>query len=297
MSERSDHAGPKTMTRRKWLKRAGGLLAVSSVGLYTRYIEPGWVDIVHKTMPIRSLPKSLEGRTLVQISDIHIGPHVEDAFLIRWFKQVSDWKPEIVVFTGDFLTLRRDLSIPSDQMKEVLTHFPQGSLATLGVLGNHDYGYRWGDSRAANRVTNIAQDAGVEILRNRIRDVDGLQIAGFDDFWGTNFDGKGVIRRIDLGQPAIALCHNPDVVDLPIWSGYRGWILSGHTHGGQCKAPLFRPPMLPIQNNRYYSGEIPLDDGRNLYVNRALGHSLPVRFNVRPEITVFRLTPFSAAIT
>ena len=47
--------------------------------------------------------------------------------------------------------------------------------------------------------------------------------------------------------------------------------------------------MLPIKNKRYASGEIQLEDGRHLYVNRALGHTMKVRFNVRPEMTVFRL--------
>jgi predicted MPP superfamily phosphohydrolase len=47
--------------------------------------------------------------------------------------------------------------------------------------------------------------------------------------------------------------------------------------------------MLPVKNKKYSSGEIDLEDGRTLYINRALGHLWQVRFNVRPEITVFEL--------
>jgi uncharacterized protein len=50
------------------------------------------------------------------------------------------------------------------------------------------------------------------------------------------------------------------------------------------------PPLLPVRNKRYTAGEIPLADGRRLYINRGLGHLIQVRFNVRPEITSFRLT-------
>jgi hypothetical protein len=47
--------------------------------------------------------------------------------------------------------------------------------------------------------------------------------------------------------------------------------------------------MLPVQNRRYVAGQVDLADGRTLYINRALGHLIQVRFNVRPEITVFEL--------
>ena len=47
--------------------------------------------------------------------------------------------------------------------------------------------------------------------------------------------------------------------------------------------------MLPVKNTRYSAGKIDLEDGRTLYVNRALGHLWQVRFNVRPEITLFTL--------
>jgi hypothetical protein len=47
--------------------------------------------------------------------------------------------------------------------------------------------------------------------------------------------------------------------------------------------------VLPVGNHCYHAGEIDLGDGRRLYVNRALGYLRRVRFNVRPEITVFTL--------
>jgi uncharacterized protein len=32
-----------------------------------------------------------------------------------------------------------------------------------------------------------------------------------------------------------------------------------------------------------------LDGGRRMYISRGVGHLLQVRFNVRPEVTVFEL--------
>ena len=98
-----------------------------------------------------------------------------------------------------------------------------------------------------------------------------------------------MLRSIDQQQANIVLCHNPDVADEPVWGDYGGWILSGHTHGGQCKPPFLNPPLLPVRNTRYTAGQFDLAGGRTLYINRAVGHLWPVRFNVRPEITLFEL--------
>src|SRR4051794_37384578 len=88
---------------------------------------------------------------------------------------------------------------------------------------------------------------------------------------------------------SIALCHNPDGADEPVWSSYQGWILSGHTHGGQCKPPFLPPPELPVRNRRYTSGEFALSGDRHMYISRGVGHLLHVRFNARPEVPIFRL--------
>ena len=74
-----------------------------------------------------------------------------------------------------------------------------------------------------------------------------------------------------------------------MWGGYRGWTLSSRTHGGPCEPPFLPPPLLPVVNRRYTSGAFDLGDGRSLYINCGLGHLKRVRFNVRPEITLFRL--------
>ena len=74
-----------------------------------------------------------------------------------------------------------------------------------------------------------------------------------------------------------------------MWGHYEGWILSGHTHGGQCKPPFLPPPLLPVRNRRYTAGEFELTGNRRLYINRGVEHLTLVRFNVRPEVTVFEL--------
>ena len=61
------------LSRRQFLYAAGAS-AAAGTGFYTWRIEPHWLEIVRRQLPIRGLPDALAGRTLVQLSDIHVGP-------------------------------------------------------------------------------------------------------------------------------------------------------------------------------------------------------------------------------
>jgi predicted MPP superfamily phosphohydrolase len=191
--------------------------------------------------------------------------------------------------TGDWVSYRGDQTIA--QMKKVLKFLPQGRLGTIGILGNHDYGPTFGNMEVARKVCGTAEDAGVLVLRNEAARVGGLTFVGLDDYWSPRYDPEIVIHRHQDDGGTLVLCHNPDACDSPVWGNYSGWILAGHTHGGQCKPPFLPPPLLPVNNRRYTRGEFALSGDRRLYINSGVGHLIQVRFNVRPEITVFTLTP------
>lgn len=289
---RSDWRGVElvdVITRRHVLRASIGALASGlGVGLYSWQWEPHWLDIVRRPLPIHGLPEGLRGRTLAQLSDIHVGPRVSDAYILDAFSRVHAIAPDIVVYTGDFVSYGPDVYAHAARM---YANPPRGRLATVGILGNHDYGPNWAHPEVAARLADQLRAVGITILRNEVADVAGLQIAGMDDLWGRRFDPVRTLAALDRHRATIVLSHNPDTVDRAGWNGYQGWVLSGHTHGGQCKAPFLPPPLLPVQNRRYTCGEFDLHDGRTLYINRGVGHLLQVRINVRPEITLFDLQP------
>ncbi len=277
------------MRRRKFIKQSlfGSVgLGVLS-GLYAWQVEPFWVELVERKMRFKNLPKGLEGKTLMQISDIHIGNRFNYNYIIKSFQKAQKLQPDIVVYTGDYVSYEDEKQF--DQLEEVLAHSVKGSLATAAVLGNHDYGDNWSDKVVGDRISAIIRHADINLLQNEKLDIQGLNLFGIDDCWGLNYDPIKALAEVDNSKANIVLVHNPDVCDQDIWNGYQGWILSGHTHGGQCKPPFLPAPILPVNNKRYSAGEIDLEDGRTLYINRALGHLWQVRFNVRPEITLFTL--------
>jgi len=278
------------MNRRKFLNRSfWGLTGLGLFsGLYAWQIEPHWLEFVKVKMPIKNLPKDLVGKTLMQISDIHIGNRFDHNFVIDSFKKAKAYNPDFVVYTGDYVSTYKD-KVLWDKLEETLQNLVKGKIATLGILGNHDYGRNWSQSEVADQISELLTKNGVQMLRNESTEINGIHFIGFDDFWGLNFDPAKAMHGFDSSKASLVLCHNPDVCDLDIWGNYNSWILSGHTHGGQVKPPFLPPPMLPVNNKKYSAGQFALSNNRTLYINRALGHLWQVRFNVRPEITIFEL--------
>jgi len=275
------------ISRRTFFRATGAsLAAIAITGGYTWQVEPYWIEIVRRRLLIRGLPPALDGATVAQLSDIHVGKRVDDDYVRRVFDRVTALAPDIVLYTGDFVSYHAEIF---DQLAPIYDHAPHGRLATLGSFGNHDYGPKWSHPEIAVELQRLLGARGIEVLRNQVRDVAGLQIVGLDDLWANRFD-PAVLATRDAQQASLVLSHNPDTVDLPGWESYNGWILSGHTHGGQCKPPFLPPPLLPVKNTRYSSGEFALDGDRQLYINRGVGFLIQARFNVRPEVTIFTLS-------
>lgn len=277
------------MDRRRFLKRALAA-AVAAPLLATGYavvVEPHWVQYRRVRLPLPGLPSSLDGATLVQFSDLHVGPRVSDAYLRGVFRTVAGLQPDLVVVTGDFISF--DGAGCLRQLTDVLQDFPRGRLGGFAVLGNHDYGLGWREVNVAAEVSARASAAGLRVLRNQVAEVEGLRLVGLDDLWARRFVPGQCRAALDAPGPCLALTHNPDTADAEGWGRFRGWMLCGHTHGGQCRPPFLPPPLLPVKNRRYVAGEVPLADGRHLYINRGLGHLLRARFAVRPEVTLFTL--------
>lgn len=94
----------KLFTRRTILRLGvygGGAAALG----YTALVEPFWLELVERKLPVPNLPGRLEGKTLVQMSDLHASSRVSTSYLVESLQRVATLKPDIVVYTGDFISL------------------------------------------------------------------------------------------------------------------------------------------------------------------------------------------------
>jgi hypothetical protein len=275
---------------------------MGGVGGYAWRIEPHWIEVVTRDLPLENLPAGLVGKTIALISDLHVGPAVDHDYLRDAMDRINGLRPDLVLVAGDLMSAHREdhsLSVAA-----LLSRLNKPELGIYAVPGNHDYGFGWLSPALANSLTEHLAGVGVRVLRNELVRLGGgsLQLIGIDDFWandgftdeskaGQFFHPERPLARLDPAAPAIVLIHNPDAVDEPCWGEFRGWFLCGHTHGGQVCLPLIGPILLPVKNRRYAAGEVDLGGGRRLYVTRGVGYLRRVRLLCRPEITLFRMVP------
>ena len=275
---------PGLLTRRRFFTAAGA--GMVGVGAYTFGIEPHLFTVTRRELPIVHLPDDLDGKRLVQLSDLHLGP-VKADYLVGCFARVAKLRPEVIVLTGDYMTSHGDEQV--EPVAALLSQLVRPPLGIFAILGNHDYGPTFASTALGDQVARAIRGVGIRVLQNEIADVAGLQLIGMDEMWADRFKPERALANYDPDRAALVLSHNPDSLDVPGWGNYRGWVLCGHTHGGQCKPPFLSPPILPVKNPRYTSGDIDVGGGRRVYINRGLGYNHRVRFNARPEISCFTL--------
>ncbi len=227
---------------------------------------------------ISKLPEGLEGFTIVQLSDLHLGGGILPNWWEGMVKKVNGLKPQIVVITGD---LTRDIKIEeaerrvyAEMLKQIKS--PNGVVA---VSGNHDV--RSGDEN----FVRITRAAGIEVLDNRvIRVAGGIQVAGIPDPTAPEAGGEKpdlykALKSADPLLPLILLSHRPEY-----FRAARGYgidmQLSGHTHAGQL-------PPNDLIVNILYDHPYGLYKEGNSYIYTSCGtgvFGLPMRLFSRNEI-------------
>lgn len=288
----------KPFSRRKFIRRALGA-TILGTGFYSFGVEPYFLEVVRRPLPLKNLPASLAGKTLAQLSDLHVG-RTPMWFLQHAVATAVGLRPDVITITGDFMSCMGHEQIAS--VVQLLSPLPARTTPVFACLGNHDYGPAWAHPKIADALVASLDTLGIQTLRNQAINYRGLAIVGFEDLWSaTRWNPTAAMRALAVirpaSGPALALCHNPDACDLPHWAsaGFDGYVLAGHTHGGQCKPPFLPPPMLPVKNRLYTAGHFAIAGGGgggggfDLYINRATGNLRPVRFNCRPELTLFTL--------
>lgn len=242
--------------------------------------------VVRTRIPIPGLPADLDGFKICQISDLHRGRWVPEAFLRRAMGTVSSLKPDLVAITGDFVsyTWRN-----AESCAAVLSDL-EAPYGVYGVLGNHDH-----SSGDPARVIGAIEDAGVRVLVNQAAPL----TLGSADWWLCGVDdtrrGAPDLDQSLAGVPAhafrILLCHEPDFADRAVDRGF-ALQLSGHSHGGQIVLPGDLRPILPPEARRYPYGLRRVAGSKmQVYTNAGLGViGIPIRWNCHPEITLHTLT-------
>ena len=251
---------------------------------YTTLVEPGWIDVSQVSLTLPRLAAEFRGYRVAQISDIHMGDWMNAERLGDIVRAVNAQSPDLIAITGDFVT-----QDAGSHARDLITGLSQlrARDGVVAVLGNHDY---WSDPQV---VRSVLVASGMRELENSVqtlqRGTAKLHIAGVDDIWESRDQLDLVRAALPPDGAAILLAHEPDFADESAAAGRFDLQLSGHSHGGQIVAPFMGPLHVPRFGRKYPSGQYQVGEMIQ-YTNRGVGMIRPyVRFNCRPEITIFHL--------
>lgn len=219
---------------------------------------------------------------LVQITDPHLGPFMSVERLRRVCQRAVASKPDLVVLTGDFLTMESQHD--PQVLGSALAPLRQLEGRTLACLGNHDL-------EAPDTVRRALASVGVRLLVDEAAVLDTaagrVQVVGVDFRWR---DRKTHLAEVCAANPRdgkalrLLLLHDPSAMKhVPLGEG--DLVLSGHTHGGQLGLVSFGLALTMISlASRSPDHGLWARGTDRLYVHRGTGHyGFPLRLGVPAE--------------
>jgi len=249
-------------------------------------------SVVRVDVPVTNLPEALQGFTVAQISDVHVGPTIKTRYLQRIVDRVNGLQANMVAITGDLV---------DGSVKELGHHIaPLAQLVsthgTFFVTGNHEY------YSGAHSWIDALRRLGVQVLMNEhvliehstdTQDPEPavMVIAGVADFGAHHFDEshrsdphKAMAQAPDHAVFKLLLAHQPRSASAAADAGF-DLQLSGHTHGGQ-----FWPWNHFVKLQQPFTAGLHKLHNLWVYTSRGTGYwGPPKRFGAPSEITHLRL--------
>lgn len=232
------------------------------------------------TLKLDVSPK-LDGLKICQLSDLHLTGKIGVEYFEKVVDVANEFKPDIVVITGDIVDNRKCLSWLDQTLGKL-----NPNLGCYYVLGNHDRRIReeeiyrgrlesMGLMRAAGRWKTIKFN-GVEI-----------KLTGNELPWYKGAESLPT-ESGDEAALKILLSHSPDQI---VWAEPYNFDLmfAGHTHGGQVVVPVIGPLVAPSKFGVLYaSGTFQVGDTL-MHVSRGISGDEPIRFFCPPELGLFTI--------
>jgi predicted MPP superfamily phosphohydrolase len=273
-------------THEHWVRASAiGVMAltpvITLVGFFmARRVAP----VVDVRVPVPGLPAALDGFTIAQISDIHVGSTIKRPFVEAIVKRVNGLNADMVAITGDLVDGSvRDLASDTAPLANLVSRH-----GTFFVTGNHEY------YSGVHAWIRELRRLGARVLLNEhvVIEHDGAKIAvaGVTDFSAQHFDPShrsdphAAARGAPRDAVKLLLAHQPRSAALAADAGYAVQ-LSGHTHGGQ-----FWPWNFFVRLQQPFTAGLNRHGGLWVYINRGTGYwGPPMRFGIPSEITRLRL--------
>ncbi len=278
--------------------QAGGRSVAAAVGLVLM-VAAVWGYAGSRRLVVRGLeasfidlPPGLDGLRIVQLSDLHVGPHTSRRYLARIAEAVRRADPHLIVLTGDQVDdYPRDLEPLGNALGDL-----SAPLGVIAIAGNHDVYAGWAAVRGGMERLGwtVLVNAAVPLAWNGER----FWVAGTGDPAGHGGgpgggdrsvipDVERTLSRIPQGSFTLTLAHNPALWPALVERGVQ-LTLSGHTHYGQFAIPQLSWSIASVFLEHAMGAH--RHDRSILYINPGTNYwGIPFRIGAPPEVTVVTL--------
>ena len=257
---------------------ASMITGVGAVGIHTA------PEVVEVEVPIEDLPEDLDGFTIAQLTDIHIGPTIKGDYLRTLVDATNALGADMIAVTGDLV----DGHVPDLREHVAPLRDLKAPHGTFFVTGNHEY--YWDAEAWIAEVRRL----GLDVLLNEHRVIERgrgkLTVAGVTDHRAARHipthasDPKAAITGAPPESFKLLLAHQPRSIYGAQRAGF-DLQLSGHTHGGQ-----YFPFSVLVYLTQPYVAGLNLAENTWIYVSRGSAYwGPPVRVGAPREITLVRL--------
>lgn len=279
---------PADPERRRFIGHAlnlgvlGGAVTAGAIG----YREArSRAKVVTVDVPIRGLAPALEGFTIVQLSDVHVGHTIRRDYVRAIVDAVNERKADLVAITGDLVDGSvEDLDPDVAPLGDI-----ESRLGTFFCTGNHEYyagALEWIaklDRLGIRTLVNehvVVERGGAPLVLGGVCDYSmGRYVSSHES------SPKRAIEGAPKDAPKVLLAHQPRSAFAAAEAGF-DLQLSGHTHGGQ-----FFPWNLVVHAvHPFVAGLERVEEKMWIYVSKGTGYfGPPVRIGADAEITELRL--------
>jgi uncharacterized protein len=255
-----------------------------------------------KTIYLPNLPKSFDGITIGQLSDIHSGSFFNKTAVKGGVEMLLNEKPDVIFFTGDLV---------NNESSEVIEYIDvfgklRAPLGVFSVTGNHDYGdYKHWSSVEAKRqnlkdLFAAHKEMGFNLLLNENRFItegnDQIAVLGIENWGAGRFAKYGKLDQAYKGSEdapvKLLLSHDPSHWDAQVRPYFPDVDIAfaGHTHGFQFGVEIGNFKWSPSQYVYKQWAGLYQEGSQYLYVNRGFGYlGYPGRIGMPPELTIIEL--------
>jgi predicted MPP superfamily phosphohydrolase len=274
---------------------AGAVLSVMLVLLALGYLGSKKLVVREVEAHVRDLPSEFDGLRIVQLSDLHVGPHTSRHFLGKVVDATRALAPDLVAITGDLIDDRaEDVAVFARVLGAI-----DAPMGVYIIPGNHDVYAGWEDVERALRKTDLGT---VLVNESEVihRGDATLALVGTGDPAGGRRGSSRAAPDLEMAMAdvpsdatVVAFAHNPALWPALAKRGV-ALTLSGHTHWGQLALPglgwSLASPFLEHAMGAH------VEHDAVLYISPGTGYwGIPFRLGASPEVTLVTLRAASSS--